>query len=327
MSRAEKPPEKKPRARRRRTGAAPPKPSPRAPEVLRGAKADRKTQGLLDRLTPGVIKRIEAEVADRLAHIPNRLNDFRYDPWGFKPEVLQRSMLFSVILYRYWFRVKTVGIENLPAGRVIVVGNHAGQIAIDAAMMAAAMILEAEPPRVARGMGEFWLPTLPWFNVLMHRVGGVVGTPKNCVDLLENEEAVQVFPEGIRGMNKLIWDRYKLQRFGLGFVRIALQADAPIVPVAIVGSEEQAPAIANFMPLARLLGIPAFPITPTWPLLGPLGLIPLPSRYTIQFGKPMRFTGDPDDEDEVIQKKVDQVKGVISSMILDLRRNRKGIFF
>jgi 1-acyl-sn-glycerol-3-phosphate acyltransferase len=327
VSRAEKPPEKSaPRARaRRQTGAGTKK--PRSVEVSLGAKAGGRTRGLLDRLTPGVIRRIEAEIAERLERIPNRLNDYRYDPWGFQPDVLRKAMVFSTILYRYWFRVKTIGIENLPPGRVIVVGNHAGQIAIDAAMVGTAMILEAEPPRVPRGMGEFWLPTLPWFNVFMHRIGGVVGTPKNCVDLLHNEEAVSVFPEGVRGMNKLIWDRYKLQRFGLGFMRIALQADAPIVPVAIVGSEEQAPAIANLMPLARLLGMPAFPITPTWPLLGPLGLVPLPSRYAIQFGRPMRFTGDPDDEDEVIQKKVDQVKGVISLMIQDLRRKRKRIYF
>jgi 1-acyl-sn-glycerol-3-phosphate acyltransferase len=286
-----------------------------------------KPEGWLARLTPGVIRRVEAELADRLAKVPNRLNEYGYDPWGLDLEYLKRSMIPGVLAYRYWFRVKTTGIENLPEGRALIVGNHAGQVAIDGMMVGTAMILEADPPRIGRGMGEFWLPTIPWFNVFMHRVGGVVGTPKNCVDLLHNEEAVMVFPEGVRGMNKLFWQRYQLQRFGLGFMRLAIQTRSPVVPVAVVGSEEQAIAIANLMPLARLLGMPAFPVTPTWPLLGPLGAIPMPVRYYIQFGKPMLFDGDPDDEDEAIQRKVDQVKRVISDMIADQRRRRKNIFF
>ncbi len=291
------------------------------------AERPRKTAGWRSRLSPGVIRRVEAEIADHLAKVPNRLNEYGYDPWGLDLEVLKRSMIPAVLAYRYWFRVKTTGIENLPAGRALVVGNHAGQVAIDGMMLGTAMILEADPPRIARGLGEFWLPTIPWFNVFMHRVGGVVGTPKNCVDLLHNEEAVMVFPEGVRGMNKLFWQRYQLQRFGLGFMRLAIETRSPVVPVAVVGSEEQAIALANLMPIARLLNMPAFPVTPTWPLLGPLGAIPMPVRYHIQFGKPMVFDGDPDDEDEAIQRKVDRVKQEISGMIADLRSRRKNIFF
>ena len=297
--------------------------APAAKPVVRPGKPE----GWLARLTPGVIRRVEAEIADRLAKIPNRLNEYGYDPWGLDLEVLKQSMIPGVLAYRYWFRVKTTGIENLPEGRVLIVGNHAGQVAIDGMMVGTAMILEAEPPRIGRGMGEFWLPTIPWFNVFMHRIGGVVGTPKNCVDLLHNEEAVMVFPEGVRGMNKLFWQRYQLQRFGLGFMRLAMQTRSPVVPVAVVGSEEQAIAIANLMPLARLLGMPAFPVTPTWPLLGPIGMIPLPVRYHIQFGEPMRFDGDPDDEDHVIERKVDRVKRAISAMIAEMRRKRRGLFF
>ena len=223
-----------------------------------------------------------------------------------------------------WFRAK--GIENVPPGRVLLIANHAGQIPIDAAMVGTAMILEGEPPRAVRAMGEFWLPQLPWINIFLHRVGGVVGTPKNCVDLLNNEEAVEVFPEGVRGVSKLIKDRYKLARFGLGFMRLALQTNTPIVPVGIVGSEEQAPSLANIKPLARLLNMPAFPITPTWPFLGPLGLIPLPARYYIHFGKPMVFEGDPDDEDHHIESKVDKVKTQIARLINAGKRQRKSIF-
>jgi len=303
------------KSRRRRGARAAPSSPPRSADP-----------GGFDLPAPGFLRRIEAEIEERLSKIPNSLNEYRYDPWGLNPEVLRKAMIPALILYRYWFRVRTKGIKNVPPGRVLLVGNHAGQIALDAVMMGTALVLEGEPPRVPRGMGEFWLPRLPWFNIFMHRVGGVVGTPKNCVDLLHHEEAVTVFPEGVRGMNKLWKDRYKLQHFGLGFMRLALQTTTPIVPIAIVGSEEQAPAIANLKPLARLLRMPAFPITLTWPWLGPLGLIPLPARYAITFGKPMRFAGDPDDEDEVIHKKVGEVKAEIARMIEEGRRRRKSIF-
>ncbi|MFN8644852.1 MAG: 1-acyl-sn-glycerol-3-phosphate acyltransferase [Candidatus Binatia bacterium] len=168
---------------------------------------------------------------------------------------------------------------------------------------------------------------MPFVNVLMSRTGSVVGTPKNCTDLLAAEEAVIAFPEGVRGMNKLFSERYKLQRFGSGFMRLALSTRTPIVPVAVIGSEEQAPALANLKGLGRLLGMPAFPITLTWPWLGPLGLLPLPTKYRIYFGKPMRFEGDPDDEDAAIERKVQKVVDTIQSMIDRGLAEREGIFF
>jgi 1-acyl-sn-glycerol-3-phosphate acyltransferase len=215
--------------------------------------------------------------------------------------------------------VRAHGLEHLPRGRVLVIGNHAGQIAIDACMIGTATVLDADPPRPLRGMGEYWLPTIPFFNVLMARMGGVVGTPKNCVDILEHGEAVIAFPEGVRGMNKPFSERYQLQEFGNGFMRLALQTNTPIVPVAVVGSEEQAPSLGNFMPLARLLKMPAFPlvITP----------FPFPVRYHLYFGEPMEFRGNPNDEDEVIVRKVDQVKARIAEMIQRGLRERRGVFF
>jgi 1-acyl-sn-glycerol-3-phosphate acyltransferase len=176
-------------------------------------------------------------------------------------------------------------------------------------------------------MGEYWLPTVPFVNQLMVRTGSVVGTRKNAVDLLRNEEAVIAFPEGIRGMNKLIWERYQLQDFGQGFMRLALETDTPIVPIAVVGSEEQAMAIANFMPLARLLRMPAFPVTLTWPWLGPLGALPLPVKYRVYFGEPMRFEGNPSDEDEVIGEKVEAVKAQIASMLAAGLSERRSLFW
>ena len=270
---------------------------------------------------------LDREITERLRRIPTRLNAYGYDAWGFHPATARRALLVTALFYKYWFRVQTHGIERMPPGRVLLISNHAGQIAIDAAMIATACMLEAEPPRIVRGMGEYWLPTVPWVNIAMVRTGSVVGTRKNCIDLLEQDEAVIAFPEGIRGMNKLIWERYQLQEFGQGFMRLALETRTPIVPIAVVGSEEQAPAIANVMPLARLMRMPAFPVTITWPWLGPLGMVPLPVKYNIYFGEPMWFEGNPSDEDEVIGEKVDQVKAVIQDMLARGLESRRSLFW
>jgi len=279
------------------------------------------------RTLPHTLHALEREIDERMARIPTRLNSYGYDAWGFHTETTKRAMLFTALLYRYWFRVSVHGIDRIPPGRCLVIGNHAGQIALDAAMIGAATFLEAEPPRISRGMGEYWLPTVPFVNEIMVRTGSVVGTRKNCIDMLEQGELVIAFPEGIRGMNKLIWERYQLQEFGQGFMRLALETDTPIVPVAVVGSEEQAPAIANVMPLARLLGMPAFPVTLTWPWLGFLGMLPLPVKYRVYFGEPMRFSGNPSDEDEVIAEKVDQVKARIAAMLAGGLGARRSLFW
>ena len=163
-----------------------------------------------------------------------------------------------------------------------------------------AMLLDAEPPRMVRAMAEFYLPRIPWWSELIHRAGAVVGTPENCVRLLEREEAIMVFPEGARGFIKPFSKRYKLQRFGTGFVRLALQTKTPIVPVGIVGSEEQSPGLVDSKALAKLIGAPAFPVTWFFPWLGLLGYLPLPVKYRIHFGDPIRFEGDANEDDESI---------------------------
>jgi 1-acyl-sn-glycerol-3-phosphate acyltransferase len=284
-------------------------------------------QELAHQLNPDLVGAINEEARERMRRIPTRLNEYGYDPWGFNVDAARRAIVITTLMYRYYFRVETHGIENLPQGRMLVISNHAGQIALDAAMIGTATFWEGEPPRIVRGMGEYWLPTVPFISTLMSRTGSVVGTPKNCIDLLRNEEAVIAFPEGIRGMNKLFTDRYHLQRFGFGFMRLALATRTPIVPVAVVGSEEQAPAIANLTSLAQVLGIPAFPITLTWPWLGPLGLLPFPVKYRIYFGKPLHFEGDPDDEDAAIGRRVARVKQTIQAMLDQGLRERPSIFF
>jgi 1-acyl-sn-glycerol-3-phosphate acyltransferase len=281
---------------------------------------------LAGRLLPRELRELEQEAAARLERIPTRLNEFGFDRFGMSPATLRGQMVTSGLLYRHYFRVETEGIERLPQGRVLVVGNHAGQLPFDAAMLGAALFFEAEPPRIARGMGEYWIPRLPFLSVAATRSGSMVGTPDNCIALLEAEECAMVFPEGVRGMNKLYRDREKLMRFGLGFLRIALQTHTPIVPVGIVGSDEQQPGLANLESLAKLFGMPAFPITPTFPLLGPLGLLPLPVKYRILFGEPLRFEGTGSEEDALIEKHVAEVRSAIAALLARGRRERKGIF-
>jgi 1-acyl-sn-glycerol-3-phosphate acyltransferase len=304
----------------------PPPPPPRQPDTP-GELLAEAARELWRQLKPDMLQALNDEIAARLQRMPTRINEYGYDPWGLNIDAMRRALVITTLLYRHYFRCETHGIANLPNGRVFVIANHAGGVAIDAAMIGTATILEREPPRILRGMGEYWLPTVPFVNLLMSRTGSVVGTPKNCADLLRNDEAVIAFPEGVRGMNKLFSERYRLQRFGAGFMRLALETKTPIVPVAVIGSEEQAPAIANLTGLGRLLGMPAFPITLTWPLLGPLGLLPLPVKYRIYFGKPLRFEGDPDDEDAVIERKVDRVVSTIQGMLDEGLRQREGIFF
>jgi 1-acyl-sn-glycerol-3-phosphate acyltransferase len=275
----------------------------------------------------GFASDLAAEIDTKVDRIPADLNEFGYDPWGYSPKALKRFILPAAFLYRYYFRCRTTGLERLPKGRMLLIGNHAGQIATDGLMVSTACILEAEPPRLVRGMGEYWLGTLPYLSVLLDRTGSAVGTRQTCVDMLRHGECVMAFPEGVRGMNKLYADAYKLMEFGLGFMRLALETDTPIVPVSIVGSEEQNPGIADLKGVARLLGMPSFPITLTFPWLGPLGMWPLPVRYHIEFGEPMHFEGDHEDEDDVIEEKVEVVKAAIQAQLDRGRAARRSIFF
>ena len=264
-------------------------------------------------------------LGDRIAKLPNRINEYGYDAYGLSPEFLRRGLLPGALLYRFYFRSECRGVERVPPGRCLLVANHSGQLPFDAMMLAATMLLEAEPPRIARGMGEYWIPRLPFVGIAAARGGATVGTPDNCRHLLETEECVMVFPEGVRGISKPFRERYRLRRFGLGFMRLALEARAPIVPVGIVGSEEQQPGLANVPGLARLLGMPAFPITPTFPWLGPLGLLPLPVKYRIYFGEPLDFDGDPTDEDSAIEGRVEQVRRAVEELLARGLRERRGI--
>jgi 1-acyl-sn-glycerol-3-phosphate acyltransferase len=266
----------------------------------------------------GALRELDREIRARLARVTTRRNEYGYDAFGADPSSLVPLLLPMALVYRHWLRVETHGIERVPEGRVLLIANHAGNtFAWDGSMLGLAMLLEADPPRLVRAMAEYYLPSIPWFNVLLHRAGSVVGTPHNCEQLLERDEAVVVFPEGARGFVKPFRKRYQLQRFGLGFLRLALETDTPIVPIGIVGAEEQSPAIADVKFLGRLVGSPAFPITPLFPWLGLASFLPLPVKFRIRFGNPLRFDGDPNDDDATIEKHVDVVKDEIRALIAE----------
>jgi len=270
---------------------------------------------------------IQAEVDDRLARVPTRLNEYGVDAFGASTAWLRQALPPFVWMYRHWLRVETHGIGRVPEGRVLLIGNHAGNtFAWDGAMLGLSLLLEAEPPRMVRGMAEYYLPQIPFFSVLMHRLGSVVGTPENCVQLLEAGEAVMVFPEGARGFVKPWRKRYQLQRFGLGFMRLALETDTPIVPVGIAGAEEQSPALVDVKALGRLVGAPAFPITPLFPWLGLAGFLPLPVKFRLHFGEPMRFEGDSSEEDAAVQRRVDVVCDAITELVDEAREARGAVF-
>ncbi len=271
------------------------------------------------------LERYEARIQERLERVPTQLNEYGYDPWGLYPAAIARYAAPVLWLYEHYFRVETFGIDGLPSGRQLLVSNHAGQLPFDAMMIACAMLMEAEPPRIARGMTEYWVSQLPFLGLAAARGGGVSGTRRTCREMLDDGEAVLAFPEGVRGMNKLYADRYQLQRFGTGFVSLAVETGSPIVPVAVVGSEEQQPGIANWEGAARLLGAPSFPVTPTFPWLGPLGLLPLPVRYRIYFGEAIQLEGD--DDPQTVEAGVDQVRGAIDALLARGRRDRTGVFF
>lgn len=282
---------------------------------------ERVAEKLRDELKGWTMKMVGEDAEQRALAIRRTQNEYGVDPFGFSLDYSLAAVAPFVWLYKHYFRVQTYGLEKVPDGRVLLIANHSGQLPLDGAMIGVALLTERDPPRAVRSMVEKWMPTLPYVSTFMSRVGQVVGTPENCRRLLESEEAITVFPEGTRGVNKLWSQRYRLQQFGLGFMRLALETQTPIVPVAVIGGEEQAPALFNLKPLARVLGFPAFPITPT---LVPL---PLPTKYRIYFGDPLRFTGRADDEDAELDKKVAQVKAAIQAMIDQGLRERQHVFW
>jgi 1-acyl-sn-glycerol-3-phosphate acyltransferase len=230
------------------------------------------------------------DARDTVERVLRRLEgDHEDDEWGFDEDFADLVEPFFGFLYDRWWRVKVEGAHRVPAhGRALLVSNHAGILPWDATMISVALLREHPLPRHPRFLVLNWAFDLPWISAFMRKVGGVVASPYNALRLLEQDQLVAVFPEGVKGTGKPFAERYRLQRFGRGgFVEIALRAGAPIVPVAVVGSEEIYPKLGEMPALARALGAPFFPVTPTFPWLGPLGVVPLPSKWRIEFCEPI----------------------------------------
>lgn len=268
-------------------------------------------------------RRFDPELLTQLQHLPVQVNEYGYDPFGFSKEDVRVALWGAQQLYRKYFRADVFDIDRVPDGRVLVVSNHSGQLPFDALCIACSLLLDRQPPRVLRAMIERFIPTYPFISYLFARWGQIIGSPENCERLLNSGEAILVFPEGAKGISKPFTQRYQLQAFGNGFMRLALKTRTPILPVAVVGAEEQAPAI-NLKPLARLLGAPAFPVVPTPPFFP---IIPYPTKYRIYFGEPRTFLGDPDDDDDVIDGLALQVKNSIQTMLYTGLKERRHIFW
>jgi 1-acyl-sn-glycerol-3-phosphate acyltransferase len=268
----------------------------------------------------GALPRDLRDALDRLLH---RLSgDYQEDEWGFDEEFADALLPFLELLYDRWWRVQPVGVRNVPShGRALLVANHAGVLPWDATMMSVAMLREHPLPRYPRFLVLNWAFSLPWVSVGMRKLGGVAASPYNALRLLEQDELVAVFPEGAKGAGKGFGQRYRLQRFGRGgFVEIALRTGAPIVPVAIVGSEEIYPKIGDARLMAKLIGAPYFPITPTFPALGPLGLVPLPSKWRIEFCEPIptaHFGPEAAEDRTFVFELSEQIRATIQAKVYD----------
>ena len=258
--------------------------------------------------------------------------DYETDEWGYDPEVLQVVEPFFEFMYKSYWRVQTSGLENIPdEGRALLVCNHSGQLPWDGAMVGTAVYTEHPAQRLVRTLYASWFPTLPFLSALFVKLGQVLANEENGIRLLEQDQLVAVFPEGYKGVGKLYKDRYRLARFGRGgFVRMALKTGAPIIPVSVVGAEETYISLAKAPGIAKLIGFPYFPISPTFPWLGPIGFIPLPTKWYIDIGEPVDVEGygsGAANNPMLVSQLADQVRNVVQKMIHARLAQRRSIFF
>lgn len=254
------------------------------------------------------------------------------DEFGLDRALERKLRPMAELVLRRYFRTRIEGIERVPAeGRCVIVANHSGTFPLDGAMLRAALRLEHPVHRDLRWLMEDFVFYLPFVGTLLNRIGAVRACPENAERLLAHEAVIAVFPEGEKGIRKLYRDRYKLQRFGRGgFVRLCLRTSSPLVPCAIVGSEETHPLLYRLEYLPRLLGLPYLPITPTFPWLGPFGLVPAPSRWKILFGEPLSLQAygpEAAEDDVLVSRLAEQAKERIAELLGRALRQRKSAWF
>jgi 1-acyl-sn-glycerol-3-phosphate acyltransferase len=277
---------------------------------------------------------LEHAIRGMLAFIRRRLSgDYPIDDYGFDQDLTEHVIMpLSRPLYQRWWRVRALGIANVPdSGGALLVANHAGTLPFDAVMTKLSVYDEHPSRRHVRELAADLALKAPIIGSLARKTGNTLANADDAVGLLTAGELVGVWPEGFKGISKPYWDRYKLQRFGRGgFVEVAMRAGVSIIPVATIGSEEIYPIVANVRPLARLLGFPYFPVTWQFPLLGPLGLVPLPSKWVIEFGEPIRtdqYGPEAADDPMLVFEITNRVRDTIQQMIYRNLMGRRSIFF
>jgi 1-acyl-sn-glycerol-3-phosphate acyltransferase len=285
-------------------------------------------------LRPHLNADLESKVAGALAFVRRRITgEAEVDDFGFDPELTDQVLLTLLRpVYEHYFRVEVRGLENVPSeGGALVVANHSGTIPLDSVMTQIALRDRHPARRHLRMLGADLVFKTPFLGELARKTGTTLACNADAERLLSRGELVGVWPEGFKGIGKPFSERYKLQRFGRGgFVSAALRSQVPIVPCSIVGAEEIYPILGNMKTLARLLGLPYLPVTPTFPLLGPLGMIPLPSKWIIEFGEPIDTVTHgvaAADDPMLVFNLTDQVRETIQHTLYRLLMSRRSVFF
>ena len=273
----------------------------------------------------------EPQLARLLAFLRRRVTgDYAVDEYGFDQEITERFLMAALRpIAEKWFRIEVRGAENIPAeGGALVVSNHSGTLPVDGLMTM--VTIHDHTGRFLRPLGADLVFKMPVVSTMARRGGATLACNEDAERMLSGGELVGVWPEGFKGIGKPYSDRYKLQRFGRGgFVAAALRTGVPIVPLSVVGAEEIFPLVGNIPSLARLLGVPYIPITPLFPLLGPLGLVPLPSKWLLEFGEPIRtdeFEPGAADDPMLVFNVTDQVRETIQQTLYSLLMKRQSVF-
>jgi 1-acyl-sn-glycerol-3-phosphate acyltransferase len=254
------------------------------------------------------------------------------DEFGYDPVYEQKALPFFDFLYEKYFRVEVHGVERVPGeGRCLLIANHSGTLPLDGVMLRRAVRREHPQRREVRWLAEDGIFHFPFLGSFSNRLGAVRACQENAERLLEHGAAVAVFPEGMKGIGKLFRQRYRLQRFGRGgFVKLGLRTRTPVVPVAIVGGEETNPMLSRIEYLTRAIGIPYLPVTPTFPLLGPVGLLPAPTKWKIFFGEPIDLEGygaESADDEILVGRLTEQVRAEIQQMLDRAVGERRSVWF
>ena len=261
---------------------------------------------------------VSKELDKQLDAIEKPVGSMGYDPWGFNQDTNKIAAAIFSPLFKRYFRVETTGLDRVPAiGPVLLVANHSGQLPIDGVLIGYSLATREKNPRLPRAMVERFFGTVPFLGNLLNQVGGVLGDPVNCASMLDQGEAVIVFPEGVRGSGKPWGKRYQLQHFGEGFIHLAMKYQAPVIPIAVIGCEETIPSLTSLGPLARVLGLPYVPVC--FPAV-------LPAKVRIHFGEPLHFADDDADENEIAVR-AGAVKKAINTLLREGLAARKSIFF